>query len=103
VLGLIFWGSGFFGLLKFNIGLKAFKSWTLKTGLKICKNLQKLQKIYFICLLKNFSGPKDLKGSIIGPIGLCPIFRPFGLGLGVLFSKKPEPDPPLPARGEFVV
>jgi hypothetical protein len=27
-----------------------------------------------------------------GPVGLCPIFRPFRLGLGVLFSKKPEPD-----------
>jgi hypothetical protein len=34
-------GSGFFGLLKFKIGLKAFKSWALKTGLKICKKYKK--------------------------------------------------------------
>jgi hypothetical protein len=37
--GLIFSGSGFFGLLKFKIGLEAFKSWALIRGLKICKKL----------------------------------------------------------------
>jgi hypothetical protein len=44
--GLIFWGSGGarvegfrLGLLKFKIGLEAFKSWAHITGLKICKNL----------------------------------------------------------------
>jgi hypothetical protein len=47
--GLIFLGLGqawveafrlrLFGLLKFKIGLKAFKSWALITGLKICKKL----------------------------------------------------------------
>jgi hypothetical protein len=34
-LGLKPSGSGFFGLLKFEIGLEAFKSWALITGLKI--------------------------------------------------------------------
>jgi hypothetical protein len=39
--GLIFLGPGqarveSFGLLKFKIGLEAFKSWALITGLKIC-------------------------------------------------------------------
>jgi hypothetical protein len=44
-LGLIFsglgqpLGSGVLGLLKFKIGLEAFKSWALITGLKICKKL----------------------------------------------------------------
>jgi hypothetical protein len=38
-LGLKASGSGFFGLLKFKIGLEAFKSWALITGLKICKKL----------------------------------------------------------------
>jgi hypothetical protein len=38
-LGLKALGSSFFGLLKFKIGLEAFKSWALKMGLKICKKL----------------------------------------------------------------
>jgi hypothetical protein len=38
-LGLKPSGSGFFGLSKFKIGLKAFKSRALITGLKICKKL----------------------------------------------------------------
>jgi hypothetical protein len=40
-LGLKASGLGFFGLglLKFKIGLEAFKSWAHITGLKICKNL----------------------------------------------------------------
>jgi hypothetical protein len=67
-------GLGFLELLKFKIGLEAFKSWALIMGLKICKKI--------ISLLIFFR-----------PFGLCPILRPFGLG--VLFSKKPEPDPPL--------
>jgi hypothetical protein len=41
-------GSGFLGLLKFKIGLDAFKSWALITGLKICK---KIIKFYYISLL----------------------------------------------------
>jgi hypothetical protein len=84
---------GFFGLLKFKIRLEAFKSWALITGLKICK---KIIKFYYISLQKKFFRPfgpeSGLKGSIFRPVGLCPIFRPFGLGLRVLFSKKPEPD-----------
>jgi hypothetical protein len=32
-------GSGFLGLLKFKIGLEAFKNWALIMGLKICKKL----------------------------------------------------------------
>jgi hypothetical protein len=58
--------------------------------------LVKIVKIYKILLHKStkkiFSGPSGLKGSIFGPVGLCPIFRPFGLGLGALFNKKPKPD-----------
>jgi hypothetical protein len=80
---------GFLGLLKFKIGLKAFKSWALITGLK------KIIKFYYISLLKFWGGPLGLNGSFLRPIGLCPIFRPVGLGLGVLFSKKPKPKPDL--------
>jgi hypothetical protein len=55
---------------------------------------EKFIKFYNISQLKKFfSGPSDPKGSIFGPVGLCQIFRPFGLGLGILFSKKPEPEP----------
>jgi hypothetical protein len=63
-------GLGFWGLLKFKIGLEAFK----------------------------ISGPSGLIGLIFHPVGLYPIFRPIGLGLGVLFSKKPEPKPDLWAQ-----
>jgi hypothetical protein len=93
-------GSGFFGLLKFKIGFEAFKSWALITGLKICKKnknlLHKSTKFFF----RPFGPESGLKGSIFVPVGLCPIFRPFGLGLRVLFSKKPEPEPDLWARAK---
>jgi hypothetical protein len=50
-LGLKLSGSGFFRILKFKIGLEAFKSWALITGLKIWKNykilLDKSTKIIF--------------------------------------------------------
>jgi hypothetical protein len=51
---------------------------------------------FFLITLNMFYrwvGPDFFEGLIFGPVGLCPISRPFGLGLGVLFSKKPEPKP----------
>jgi hypothetical protein len=50
-LKLFGFGLGFLGLLKFKIGLKAFKSWALITGLK------KIIKFYYISLLKFWGGP----------------------------------------------
>jgi hypothetical protein len=72
-------GLGFFGLLKLKIWLEPFKSWALITGLKICK---KFLEFYYISLLKKILGPSGLKSRI---------FQPIGLGLLVLYTKKPGP------------
>jgi hypothetical protein len=53
-------GSSFFGLLKFKIGLEAFKSWALIMGLNFFIYL--FMKFYYINPKKNFRpfGPDRL-------------------------------------------
>jgi hypothetical protein len=64
-------------------------------GLFWALKIQNLALITGLKIYKKLKSTTLLKGSIFGPVRLCPIFRPFGLGLRVLFRKKPKPDPPL--------
>jgi hypothetical protein len=79
---LKFLGSGWaqvvafgLGLLKLNIGLEAFLNLGPYNGPE--NMLKFILKIYYTSLLTKSFRPQRPNG----PIGLCPILRPFGFGL----------------------